>query len=303
MDRKILQANLLLLISAAVWGFGFIAQQYGAEAMPPLSYNTCRFALGALSLVPLVLWMNRSPVHAQDAAKGRRTSIFGGLLTGCVLFAAAWLQQSGLSGTTAGKAAFLTGLYLIIVPIYGLALRQRIPKVTWLAGALFLAGLYLLSVQEDFSISQSDLVVLMGAFFWALQIMMLDHFLKRADALELSLWQFTGCALCSAVGGLLREPGGFVEVGSVLIPILYGGFCSVGLAYTLQCVAQKDALPSHAALIMSTEALFAALGGALFLGENLGARGYGGCALMFCAMLLSQWESFAGAGVRAPAGD
>ena len=210
------------------------------------------------------------------------------------MFLGAWLQQAGIAETTAGQAAFLTGLYILFVPLLGLFMHHRVPLTTWCAGMLALVGLYLLSVREDLSVSRGDVFEIAGAVFWALHILCIDAYVKRSDPLEFSFWQFAFCALFSVGTALFLEPGGFAHVGDALLPILYCGVVSVGIAYTLQVVAQKDVIPAHAALILSVETVFATLGGAVVLGENLGLRGYVGGVLMLSGMILAQWHGLRG---------
>ena len=295
MDSRALRGNLLLLVTSAIWGFGFIAQQFGSRALPPFSFNACRFALGSASLLPLIVIFGwHDPARRRARAASRRLSVQGGLLNGGVMFLAAWLQQAGIAETTAGQAAFLTGLYILFVPLVGIFMHHRVPLTTWCAGILALVGLYLLSVREDLSVSRGDVFEIAGAVFWALHILCIDAYVKRSDPLEFSFWQFAFCALFSVGTALFLEPGGFAHVGDALLPILYCGVVSVGIAYTLQVVAQKDVIPAHAALILSVETVFATLGGAVVLGENLGLRGYVGCVLMFSGMILAQWHGLRG---------
>lgn len=295
MDSRALRGNLLLLVTSAIWGFGFIAQQLGSRALPPFSFNACRFALGSASLLPLIVIFGwHDPARRRARAASRRLSVQGGLLNGGVMFLGAWLQQAGIAETTAGQAAFLTGLYILFVPLLGLFMHHRVPLTTWCAGILALVGLYLLSVREDLSVSRGDVFEIAGAVFWALHILCIDAYVKRSDPLEFSFWQFAFCALFSVGTALFLEPGGFAHVGDALLPILYCGVVSVGIAYTLQVVAQKDVIPAHAALILSVETVFATLGGAVVLGENLGLRGYVGCVLMFSGMILAQWHGLRG---------
>ncbi|HPX68576.1 MAG TPA: DMT family transporter, partial [Bacillota bacterium] len=201
-------------------------------------------------------------------------------------------QQAGLAYTTAGKAAFITGLYIVLVPLLGIFLKQRVGLNTWLGVVLAVSGLYFLSVNEDFTIAFGDLLEIIGAFFWAVHILVIDYFTKKVDALRLSCAQFAMCSALSIIIALIFEDISVSGLSQAAIPILYGGLLSVGVAYTLQVVAQKHAKPSHAAIILSMEAVFAALGGALLLKENMGVRGYLGCALMFAGMLLTQVNFF-----------
>lgn len=211
---------------------------------------------------------------------------------GVVLFIASSLQQIGLSYTSAGKAGFITGLYIVIVPILGLFLKHRISKLTWMSVILAAVGLYFLSVTSSFTMAKGDVFEIIGAFFWAVHILLIDNFTKKADPLKLSFIQFAACSVLSLAVALITENITASGLINAAIPILYGGICSVGIAYTLQAVAQKNAKPSHAAIILSMESVFASIGGLLILHENLGARGYLGCALMLAGVLLSQVQSF-----------
>jgi len=178
------------------------------------------------------------------------------------------------------------------VPLLGIFLKQRTGLNTWIGVVLAALGLYFLSVNEDFTIAFGDLLEIIGAFFWAVHILVIDYFTKKVDALRLSCIQFAMCSALSIIIALIFEDISVSGLSQAAIPILYGGLLSVGVAYTLQVVAQKHAKPSHAAIILSMEAVFAALGGALLLKENMGVRGYLGCALMFAGMLLTQVNFF-----------
>lgn len=292
MQKNTLRANSLLLTTAAIWGFAFVAQRIGIRYVGSFTFNGIRFALGSLSLVPLILFFSRNKRAPQ------KKPVFAnpwpaGLLAGVVLFTAASLQQVGLAETTAGKAAFITGLYIALVPLMGLFLRHRIQTVTWIGIAITTAGLYLLSVTQQFTIARGDLLELIGAFFWAVHILLIDHFSQKTDALKLSAIQFLTCSILSLIVAVAFEPIRLSGIYAALIPILYGGLCSVGIAYTLQVVGQKHAKPFHAAIILSMETVFASLGGWLILHENLGVRGYLGCLMMLAGMLLAQFPGVA----------
>lgn len=281
-----MRSNLMLLLAAAIWGLGFVAQRQGMNFIEPFAFNGVRFLLGGLSLLPLIAWLARGKPAAVDAGPGRlwRAS----LAAGSLLFVAATLQQVGLLHTTAAKAGFITGLYLILVPILGLLLRQNSSGNTWLGAGLALVGLYLLSINEALQMSYGDSLQLIGALFWAIHILVIHHYSARVDPLRLAAGQFGVCALLSfAVSGLLETP----SLAAVLAgwrPILYAGLIGVGVAYTLQVVGQRHAHPTHAAIILSLESVFAALGGSWLLGEQLSLRAWSGCALMLAGMLLSQ---------------
>lgn len=293
--------DLLLLITAAVWGFAFVAQRLGMEHIGPFAFNALRFALGALSLLPLVLLRRRATPRRPAAAVPLAPA---GLVAGAVLFAGASLQQVGLVTTTAGKAGFITGLYVVLVPLFGLLAGQRPGALRWVAVALAVAGLYLLSVTERLTVGAGDLLVLASALFWAAHVQVIALWANRVDPVELAAVQFAVCAAASAAGSLIAERTTACAIGGAAVPLLYGGLLSVGVAYTLQVVAQRRAHPTHAAILLSLEGAFAALGGAIVLGERLSAREVAGCLLLLVGMLLSQLApSRSGAGSAAAAAD
>jgi drug/metabolite transporter (DMT)-like permease len=282
MRTRSLLNDSLLLTTAAIWGFAFVAQRVGMDHIGPFTYNGIRFLLGASILVPVALWL--SPLYRIRVLP----TIGAGIVAGAALFIAASLQQIGLVYTTAGNAGFITGLYVVLVPIIGIGRRQKIGVARWVAVALAVVGLYFLSVSRDFRINPGDIFVVGSAFFFAAHVQLIDHLALRYSALWLSLFQYFLVGIFSlAVGGIFEtfEPD---ALRSALPAILYGGIGSISIAYTLQVVAQRDAEPSHAAIILSLEGSFAALGGWLLLGEVLTARGLLGCALLLAGMLLSQ---------------
>jgi drug/metabolite transporter (DMT)-like permease len=287
MKAATVKSDGLLLITAAIWGFAFVAQRMGMDHVGPFTYNGVRFALGALTLAPLLLAGARSSA-AIPVPMTMRGLICGGGALGVVLFVAASLQQVALVYTTAGKAGFITGLYVVVVPILGLFWGQRPSAGTWTGAGLAAAGLYLLSVTEDFRIEYGDGLVLVSALFWSLQVLMVAWLSPRTRPVSLAFYQFSVCALLSLIAAGLFETFEWAAVGAAALPILYGGVLSVGVAYTLQVVAQRDAHPAHASILMSLEAVFAALGGWLLLGEVLNLRGLVGCGMMLAGMLLSQ---------------
>lgn len=279
-------ADLLLLLTAAIWGFAFVAQRLGNAYMGPFTFNAIRFSLGALALLPLLLWQRKKGVDRPQAPL--RKLALPMLATGLVLFTGATLQQVGLLGTTAGKAGFITGLYVILVPLLALTWGRKTHAAHWVGAVLAVVGLYLLSVKSGFSISPYDLIVLVGAFIWAGHVHLIDRYAGRVGPVRLAMVQFAITGLLSGVAALLFETVTFSAVMAGIWPILYGAFLSVGLAYTLQIVAQRTADPAHAAIILSLEGAFAALGGWLVLHEMLSARGLVGCGLMLAGTLVSQ---------------
>lgn len=298
MKKQELKSNMLLLLTALIWGTAFVAQRVGAQYIGAFTFNGVRFALGGVSLIPLMLYLNNTENRTNKSANISSSAVLPGIITGCILFLGASLQQIGLAYTTAGKAAFITGLYIAIVPILGIFLKHKIHANTWFGVILAVVGLYFLSVTESFTIEKGDLLEVIGAFFWALHILVIDYFTKKVDALKLSFVQTLTCSALSMVVALIFEKITFSGLVQAIIPILYGGICSVGIAYTLQIVSQKHAKPSHAAIILSMEAVFASIGGTIILGENLGLRGYLGCALMLAGMLLSQLRNFTSSGEK-----
>jgi drug/metabolite transporter (DMT)-like permease len=256
----------------------------------PFTFNGIRFAIGSLSLLPLVMLSRgeQTPPYRIEQSAGLKTILFGGGALGLALFAGASLQQIGLVYTTAGKAGFITGLYVIIVPILGLLWRQQPNTGTWIGAFLAAIGLYFLSVTEQFTIALGDLLVLIGAFFWAAHVLIIGWLSPRINPVKLAFSQYLACSILSLVAAAMVESIAMRSIFQAAIPILYGGLLSVGVAYTLQVIAQRESHPAHAAILLSLEAVFAAIGGWLVLGEIISARGLFGCGLMLAGMLLSQ---------------
>ncbi|OQY58387.1 MAG: EamA family transporter [Desulfobacteraceae bacterium 4572_88] len=268
-SSKTCKANFLLLLTAAIWGSAFVAQRMGMDHVGPFTFNGVRFALGAMILLPLTKWRISDSNGEKQVS---RIIIWGGALAGMVMFGGATLQQIGLVYTTAGKAAFITGLYVIIVPLLGLFWGDKPGWGGWIGVTLAAVGLYFLSITESFTFAPGDLWVLIGAFFWAVHVLILSRF--APDVLA-----------------VFAEPITFSGLRYAAIPILYGGVMSVGIAYTMQVVAQKDASPVHAAIILSLEGFFAAIAGWFILEEVLTLRAIMGCALMLTGMLIAQLQT------------
>jgi drug/metabolite transporter (DMT)-like permease len=286
--KTALEADLLLLLTAGIWGFAFVAQRSGMEVIGPFAYGAARFALGAGSLVPIFAFARRRRGAAPSRRRSRAWRVGCAALAGLVLFAGASLQQVGLVYTTAANAGFITSLYVILVPIAGVFLGKATGARTWIGAVLALAGLYVLCVEEGVTMAPGDLLVLLGAFFWAGHILLITWLVARMEALEIAIGQFVTCAGLSLVAALAVEPAPFAGLAPAAVPILYGGLLSIGVAYTLQIVAQRTAHPAHASIILSLEALFAALGGVLLLGEPLTGRLVAGGALMLAGVVVSQ---------------
>nr|MEE4269304.1 DMT family transporter [Candidatus Krumholzibacteria bacterium] len=288
MDNARRNANLMLLLAAAIWGFSFVAQRVGMRHIGPMTFNAIRFALGALVLLPLLMSQNR---RIQTRPRPPlRPLIRGGLLAGFFLFAGSTFQQFGMVYTTAGKAGFITGLYVLFVPVLGLLLGHRANWQVWTGALLAAGGLYLLSATSWTSIALGDGLVLLSALFWAGHVLMVGHLVASLPSLSLAVAQFLVCSFLSLIGALVFETWSWPAIQTAAFPILYAGIMSVGVAFTLQVVAQRQAKPAHTAIILSTESVFAAIGGWLLLGELLALRGLVGCALMLAGILLAQWE-------------
>ncbi|NMM63750.1 DMT family transporter [Clostridium sp. P21] len=287
MKTKKLKSNLLLLLAATIWGFAFVAQVVGGKYIGAFTFNAVRFALGSISLIPLILFYNDSE-KKHEHFKELKKAFWPGIIVGIFIFLGSSFQQVGIAYTTAGKAAFITGLYIVIVPIFGVFLKQHININNWIGVIVAVIGLYFLCITDKFSISYGDFLQLICAFFFAVQILLIDNFSKKLNILKLAFIQFVTCSMLSLVSALFVEKISMSSILLAAVPILYGGILSCGVAYTLQIVAQKNAEPSQAAIIMSMEAVFGSIGGVLILKESIGIRGAWGCALMLMGMLLAQ---------------
>jgi drug/metabolite transporter (DMT)-like permease len=277
-----LKADLTLLLVAIIWGSAFAAQRVAALNMGVYLFNGLRFLLGALVLLPLALRSRKSSVATRRLLPGM-------LLAGLLLFGGTTLQQLGLRHTTAANAGFITGLYVVLVPlILALGWRQPPRRVIWVAAVLSAAGLFLLSTGGSFSLALGDALELAGAFLWAFHVLCIGWLVQRADVLHLSVVQYAVCGLLSLGVALAFESGSLAQVSGVWWTVLYTGVLSIGLGYTLQGVGQRVAPPADAAILLSLEAVFAALAGWLFLDERLSAVQLLGCALMLVGMLLVQ---------------
>ena len=286
--RKELRSAGLLFLTAAIWGFAMAAQREGSRYLEPFTFNACRFTLGALALLPLTLRENRrekAPFAKRQAAAGAVLSV--------ILFVASLLQQSGVGEAGAGKAGFLTALYVVLVPVLGAFLGKKTRITTWLALLLAIPALYLLCVPRDetFSLAAPDALLLVGAVFWAAHILATDHFVRVVPALRLCAVQFVCGAVMNWLCAFLFETVAWENIQCALVPVVYCGVLSTGVGYLCQTLGQKGARPAVAALILSLESVFCVIAGAILLGERMDGRGYAGCALMLAAVLLAQLGS------------
>jgi len=290
MQQKVLKANILLLLAAWVWGFAFVAQKVGSEYVGAFTFNGIRFALGSLTLLPFLMYFSKKTKKNPEHVK-LESPLKGGIAAGCILFFANTFQQVGMSYTTAGNAAFITAMYIVLVPIIGIILKHKINISNWVGVAFAVIGLYFITIHNSFIINYGDFLQIICALFFALHIVLIDNLVKKVDGIQLSVVQFTTCSVISLVCAFVFEDVRLSGIIQGALPILYGGICSVGIAYTLQVIGQKNAKASHAALIMSLEAVFGALGGLIILNENLGYSGYIGCLLMLTGILISQYPN------------
>ncbi|MDR0474888.1 MAG: DMT family transporter [Treponema sp.] len=327
MNKRSFGADLLLLLTAAIWGFGFVAQPSVMEYLGPFAFSGIRFILGSASLLPFICGQNARRKKYESGPPAAGFSFKAVLITGLCIFTAVSLQQIGIIFTTAGNAGFITGLYVVLTPIIGIFLGRKTVPAMWIGAIFTLTGLYFISVTGgSFSkINPGDVFVAGGAVFWAFHVLIIDRFVQKEknDPIILSSGQYAVCGLISLAAAFLAEPSIRVWVDSVppelfekelpawlpfasllrglvsgdvplaqvsgaVIPIMYGGLASVGIAYTLQVVAQQYTPPAHAAIILCLEGSFAALGGIIFLDEPLGVRTVVGFTMMLAGMLISQ---------------
>lgn len=290
------RSNLLLVLTAFIWGTAFAAQKAGLDYMGPYTFNCLRFLIGACVLVPVIFVMRRtSKAAAADAPmdKPKKHTFIGGICCGIVLFCATTLQQVALLYTDAGKAGFVTALYIVLVPILSIFVGKKVTPVTFLCVAIAAVGLYLLcaptSGLNPADFNRGDLLLIISAFLFAAHILVVDYLSPRSDGVLLSCTQFLACGLIASIPMLLLETPQLQGILAGYIPLLFTGAFSCGVAYTLQIIAQKHTEPTTASLIMSTEAVFAVLAGILLLNEVLTMRELIGCIVMFAAITLAQF--------------
>ena len=292
MKSRQIRNSLLLVLTAFIWGTAFVAQSKGGQALGPFSFNCIRSLVGSVVLLPVIRLLDKiNPSNKKPkTAAERRLLWIGGLCCGMALFFASSAQQLGLYyGTPAGKAGFLTACYILLVPILGLFLKKKCGWNIWLGMVITIVGLYLLCMTAGaLSFQNSDLFVLLCAFLFAIHILVIDHFSPKVDGVKMSAIQFLTAAIISAVPTLLWEQPVFTEILQAWQPVLYAGVMSCGVAYTLQIIAQKNADPTVASLLLSLESVFSVLAGWVLLGQGLSFKELFGCVLIFCAIILAQ---------------
>ena len=298
-----LRGSIMLFTTAFIWGSAFVAQKAGMDYIGPFTYNGLRSLIGALVLVPVVLIVNalqkkkgRAELSAGESGTDRqitlknerKTLLAGGLACGAALFIGSSLQQIGLVYVSAGKAGFITALYIVLVPILGLFIGRKVRWILWLSVALATAGLYLLCIKEGFTIGKGDLLVIACALGFAVHILIIDHFSPKVDGIKMSCLQFLFAGLFSVPFMLIFETIDWANIYDCRFPILYTAVMSCGVAYTLQILGQKDVEPAVASLIMSLESVFAVIMGIIVLREQVSGRELAGCIIMFAAIILAQ---------------
>ena len=288
------RGSLLLLLTAIIWGFGFAAQSKVSEHLGTFSCGFVRFLIAGFALIPVVVFFDKAGKTGRSLFSRRKSplakkELLGGLICGAALAAASATQQAAIGGSGAGKAAFITTLYVVLVPLAGVILfRRRLSPLLVLSVLLALTGVGLITVKEGLAFAPSDLLLFLSSLCWCTHIMTVDAVSEGCDGVRISLVQMLTTSLLNLLLALIFEDLAWVNVQAALLPLLYLGIGSGALAFTLQILGQKECPPAAASIIMSTESLFGALGGAIFTGEILTTQEYIGCAVVFAAVLLSQ---------------
>ena len=283
-----IKGTLMLLGAAFFGGTTFVAQLEGMDELEPFSYAAGRYLIGFLSLLAVAIFTRKQRAR-ERRQKNYRRGCGVGLLIGLVLFVASSMQQIALQYSTAGKAAFITCLYIVFVPLGAKLLGAVIRRENWIGAGLAIVGLYLLAIGEGFSIQFGDAILFLSAFFWTAQILLIDRFAARVDLIELSTAQIFIVMVLSFAAMFALETPRLTAMLNSWFPILYAGVMSSGVAFTLQNYGQRYAEPAAAAILMSFEAIFGALAGLFFLNEVMTSRELFGCALMLIGMLATQW--------------
>lgn len=300
MKRKQIRNSILLVITALIWGIAFVAQSEGGDAVGPFTFNGIRSFVGSAVLLPVIALLDKLKLTSRKpkTKEDRRLLWTGGICCGVVLFLASSFQQMGIyMGTAAGKAGFLTACYILLVPVLGIFLKKKCGFKVWIGIGLTLVGLYLLCMSGSMRFQLSDLLLLICALLFAVQILAVDHFSPLVDGVRMSCIQFLVCGLLSVIPMLCTETFGVggaaawlanLSTPAAWITILYAGVFSCGVGYTLQIVGQDGLNPTVASLIMSLESVFSVIAGWLILDQRLGLRELCGCVLIFAAIILAQ---------------
>lgn len=294
MKKGNLRSSALLLLTACIWGVAFVAQSVGMEYVGPFTFNFVRSILGGLVLIPCIFFLKREKkaeaekVSEEEKKAQRKTLLVGGICCGVALCLASNFQQIGIQYTTVGKAGFITACYIVIVPVIGLFMKKKCSPMIWLSVLLAVVGLYLLCINEQFSIGYGDILVFVCAILFSVHILIVDYFSPKVDGVKMSCIQFLVCGLLSGIAMLFAEQPQLSAVLLAWKPIAYAGIMSCGVGYTLQIVGQKGMNPTIASLILSLESCISVLAGWLLLGQTLSMREGLGCVVMFAAIILAQ---------------
>ena len=293
MQKEKIRNSILLLLTAVIWGTAFVAQSVGMDYIGPFTFNAARFLIGGTVLIPLIVYRSKkNPLlknqTLEEKRKNQKTAWIGGVCCGIALCGASLLQQMGIQHTTVGKAGFITTLYIIIVPLIELFFGKKFAKKIWLGAVMAVIGLYLLCINENFSIGKGDFLILVCAILFAIHILIIDHFSPKADGVVLSAIQFFVSGFISVIGAILVENPNPAAMLDAIVPILYAGVMSCGVAYTLQVIGQKNISPTVASMILSLESVISVLAGWIILGEALSAKEIVGCVIVFMAVVLVQ---------------
>ena len=280
--------NILLVLTALIWGCAFVAQSVGMDYVGPFTFNMARFLIGAIVLLPVIWFMDRQRKTGAEKGAGQKTLIIGGICCGIALAVASTLQQWGILFTTVGKAGFITAMYIVIVPLLGIFIGKKVRPLIIGCVAIAVVGFYFLCMTESLRLGLGDFLVLLCAIAFSIHILVIDHFSPKVDGVKMSAIQFLTAAIISAVPTLLWEQPVFTEILQAWQPVLYAGVMSCGVAYTLQIIAQKNADPTVASLLLSLEYVFSVLAGWVLLGQGLSLKEMFGCVLIFCAIILAQ---------------
>lgn len=292
MQKGTVRNSILLLLTAVIWGTAFVAQSVGMDYIGPFTFNAARFFVGGTVLLPLILYFKKiNPVTEKTESEkryDRKMLVIGGLLCGLAILGGSTFQQLGIQYTSVGKAGFITTLYIIIVPIIGLLFHQKVAGKIWVAAVMAMVGLYLLCVNESFSVNKGDTLVLIGSLLFSIHILVIDYYSPRVDGVKLSCIQFYVSGLISSVAAFLTETPSLGAIMDGIMPILYAGVMSCGVAYTLQIIGQKNMNPTVASLILSLESVISVLAGWVILGQELALKEIIGCVIVFAAVILVQ---------------
>lgn len=282
------------ILAAFIWGTAFVAQDLCADSIGAFAFNATRYFIAVLALLVVILISdklkkNKPTLTAQEKKAANKHLWLGGLCCGAALAIASNFQQAGLvAGTDAGKAGFITALYVVLVPVFGLFFKRKVSLPTWIAVVLSVVALYLLCIKGDFSLAPGDLLVLVCAVCFAVHILVIDHFTAYCDGVKLSCLQFLFAGIISTICMFIFEDVDFAAILSCALPLLYVGIFSCGVGYTLQILAQKDSNPTVVTILLSLESVFAVIAGAIILKQQMTVREYIGCAIMFAAVILAQ---------------